>query len=184
VRLVCPVCGAEFGLEEASRSRDLLELARAAAEFGETWPPVEAYLERFRSPAGRLTVKRRLAALEELRDMWRRGRCRFRGKEIAVGRTVLQEALVQVGAREDLRGLSNHNYLKKVLAGLAEKEAARREATRETFRRLGRREPVPDWERELARLNQALLRERDPARREALQAEMRALLERKEHGNL
>jgi len=146
LKLTCPVCGAEIGLDQAGQAAELMALGRAAAAFGEDWDLVSEYLELFRArPGGPLLLKKRLRLAREVWGLWERGYFECDGREYRVSREAVREALRQMGNR-GLQGLKNHNYLKKILVSQAQEEdrAAERERRgREESLLAGRGRPAP-----------------------------------------
>lgn len=180
MKLRCPACGAEGSLEEFSQAADLLNLSKAAAAFGEDWPLGLEYLNCFRGQPGRaLQAKKLLRLARELWQMWGQGRFEFNRQWYRVGREEFREALRntcnQVG-----HGLTNHNYLKKVLLAAAEKTSQREERElreREEGLRTGMRTtgeaPVlqedPEWRATAVELSRAVRRARTPEAKAAAQ---------------
>jgi hypothetical protein len=127
VKLRCPACGAEISLDQAAQAADLLSMDKAAAAFGADWQLVGEYLDGFRSsPASPLALKKRLRLAREVWSMWESGKFAIGGAWYMVGREEFREAL-RVTCNQVGSGLSNHNYLKKVLVGAAEQTSQRQE---------------------------------------------------------
>jgi hypothetical protein len=146
VKLRCPACGAEFGLDEGTRAAELLELDRAALAFGLDWPLVAEYLDCFRFRRdGALALKKRLRLAREVWAMWSACRFDYGGESYRVRLEDLKEALAQMGNKE-LLGLKNHNYLKQILRAAAAMTLKRKEKERlawEERARGGAREGKP-----------------------------------------
>lgn len=134
MKLVCPACGAEIGLDQAGRAADLLALEKASQAFGGDWELVQEYLNCFRRRLqGTLQVSKRLRLAREVYEIWQGGQFQVDKEHYRVSREGLREGLRQMANRE-ITGLTNHNYLKKIL-----REAARAES-RDKERQLRDRE--------------------------------------------
>lgn len=181
MKLRCPACGAEGPLEEFSQAADLLNLSKAAAAFGEDWPLGLEYCNCFRGQKGKaLQAKKLLRLARELWQMWGPGRFEFSRQWYRVGREEFRDALRntcnQVG-----QGLTNHNYLKKVLLAAAEKTSRREEAAlrerEQGLRTAGLRSPGykpgpqddPEWRGKAVELSRVLRRARTPEAKQAAQ---------------
>ena len=145
VKLTCPVCGAEIGLDQAGQAAELMALGRAAAAYGEDWDLVSEYLDLFRArPGGPLLLKKRLRLAREVWELWG-GSLEFDGRSYRISREEVREGLRQVCNRAP-QALTNHNYLKKILVGLAQGEsrkAERERRGREESLLAGRGRPAP-----------------------------------------
>ncbi len=130
MKLRCPACGSEFDLDRAVKDRDMEELIRRAARFGEDWALISEYLDGFRVRRdGALSVKKRLRLVREIWEMWSTCRLKWGKEEYLIGRQEFREAMAQVCNRE-LLGLKNHNYLKQVLKAAARQTSIRLEGER------------------------------------------------------
>lgn len=135
-KLKCPLCAGEVTLEQLVQTADLEALGKAQAAFGDDWDLIREYLDCFRPQSGKaLAVKKLLRLAREVWEMWRPGRFEFNRAEFAVGREEFREAL-RTTCNQVRTGLTNHNYLKKVLLNAAEKTSQRQE--REFKEREGR----------------------------------------------
>lgn len=146
-KLKCPHCAGEVTLEQLIQTADLEALGKAQAAFGEDWELIREYLDCFRSAGGdarptkALAVKKLLRLTREVYEMWRPGRFEFNRQEYKVGREEFREAL-RLTCNQVSKGVTNHNYLKKVLLAAAEKTSQRQEREfreREEQRREGLR---------------------------------------------
>ena len=198
LRLRCPACGAEYRLDEATRATDLLALDRAAAAFGADWPLVKEYLDCFRSAGGdacltKVRAAKRLRLAREIWKMWEAGNFSIGGVWYRIGRPEFREAL-RATCNQVSPGLTNHNYLKKVLVAAAsmtsqreERELREREEglrATEGSRTTGCKpvqpgggEPEdPGYRAELARLGRAVRQAKGPEGREAAKAAMNVFI--------
>ncbi len=147
MKLRCPACGAESDLAQMTQAAELLALDRAAAAFGDDWPLVKEYLDAFRSPVrGALPLTKRLRLAREIWQMWQGGQCEFDGQVYQVDRPEFRAALITVVNQVKV-GLTNHNYLKKVLVGAARETSQRRERElKDREKGSGARDQGSGWE--------------------------------------
>jgi len=109
MKVKCPKCGAVFAAEAP---RDQVD------------PLVNEYLDLFRPrreskpPSG----EKRLRLLRELTGLFHRGAFVYYGREYPVSVDQVRAALREVCNREPV-GLVNHNYLKKVMISMVEKDS-------------------------------------------------------------
>ena len=201
MKLRCPFCGGEGELPQFTRAEELLALDRASTTFGEDWPLVREYLECFRPPSGQaLQVKKLLRLARDFWQMWHSCQFEVNRAWYAVGREEFREAL-RLTCNQVSYGLTNHNYLKKVLMAAARQTSQRREREfrkRETGLRtedwgrvsgLGAADLIPDpvdlgddpiWQKEFFRLGKEARRPGlSPEAREAAGAALRAHLAKK-----
>lgn len=184
-KLNCPACGTEITLEQLSQAADLLALHRAAAAFGADWGLVREYLDLFKGKRA-LKIAKLVRLAREVWEMWQAGRFAIGGGWYRIGREEFREAL-RTTCNQVSAGLTNHNYLKKVLVAAAEK-TSRREERELRAREDGLRSPGykpgppgegaeaddPEWTAEFIRLNQRLRQARTPAAKAAAKAELAA----------
>ncbi len=188
MKLRCPACGAEVALEAMTQAADLLALAKAQAAFAGDWPLVAEYLACFQAKRA-LKVAKQLRLAREVWQMWDTGKFCVGGIWYRIGREEFREAL-KTTCNQVAPGLTNHNYLKKVLVAAAEKTGRRLEAEqREKESRLqsGRRddplprgENLPDdpaWRAQGIELGKAVRRARTPEAKEAATQAYRAHME-------
>jgi len=192
MKLRCPACGAEYSLNEATQAADLLALDKAAAAFGDDWPLVAEYLACFQ---GKLVLKaaKQLRLAREVYQMWKTGNFSLGGVWYRIGREEFREAL-RTTCNQVASGLTNHNYLKKVLVAAAsmtsqreerelrEKEAGLRMAGRDACPTVppGEGEQDPAYRAEILRLGRALRQAKTPEAREEAKAAFEAFM--KERG--
>ena len=186
-KLRCPVCGAEIGLREAGQAAELQALDKAAAAFGTDWGLVKEYLDCFQGKRD-MKLAKRLRLAREVWEMWQAGRFAVGGVWYRIGREEFRKAL-RATCNQVSAGLTNHNYLKKVLVAAAEK-TSRREERKLRAREDGLRnspspqpspargegevEDDPEWTAEFIRLSRALRQARTPAAKERARAELEA----------
>jgi hypothetical protein len=190
MKLRCPACGAEIRLREAGQAAELQALDKAAAAFGADWPLVQEYLDCFQAKR-EMKVAKRLRLARELWEMWKDGRFAVGGAWYRIGREEFREAL-RATCNQVSPGLTNHNYLKKVLVAAASMTSRREERElrekEEGLRTTGWK-PVlpeegeempddPEWRAEFLRLNRAVGRARTPESKAAAKAALAAFEER------
>jgi hypothetical protein len=193
-KLKCPACGTEVTLEQLIQTADLERLGQAQAAFGENWDLVREYLDCFRPPSGKpLQVKKLLRLAREVWEMWRPGRFEYGRQEYGVGREEFREAL-RATCNQVERGLTNHNYLKKVLLAAAEKTSQRLERElreREESLRGAGCKPVPPeeglptapaWWARLTELGRAVRLAKTPEEKAEASKNYREHLEGGRHG--
>jgi hypothetical protein len=192
MKLRCPACGAEITLDQAGQAAELQALDKAAAAFGDDWPLVQEYLDCFSKEhrqdacATKMKVAKRLRLARELWEMWQAGRFAIGGIWYRIGREEFREAL-RTTCNQVLRGLTNHNYLKKVLVAAAEKTSQREERElREKeagLRSAGRdarptapEDEDPAYRAEILRLGRGIRQARTPEAKEVARAAMAAFM--------
>ena len=182
LKLLCPACGTEITLEQLGQAGDLLALHRAAGAFGADWGLVREYLDLFKGQRA-LKIAKLVRLAREVWEMWHTGRFAVGGAWYRIGREEFREAL-RATCNQVSAGLTNHNYLKKVLIAAAEKTSRREERElrerEEGLRTTGEGAcPTvppddPEWTAEFIRLNQRLRQARTPAAKAAAKAELAA----------
>lgn len=139
MKLTCPSCGATNSLEAAVSDKAARQVA---ALFGRLPPEVAAvvpeYLALFRPAKTGLRWSRVATVLEELVPMVVGG-FRTGGRTCKAPAAYWREAIQQVANRDLTRPLANHNYLKRVVAGLTEQHAAEAEVQHHQAMREGHR---------------------------------------------
>jgi hypothetical protein len=192
MKLRCPACGAEATLEQMTQAADLLALDKAQAAFGGDWPLVKEYLDCFSKEhrqdacATKMKVAKRLRLARELWTMWEAGRFAVGGAWYRIGREEFREAL-RTTCNQVAAGLTNHNYLKKVLVAAAEKTSQREERElreKEASLRTTGCKPVlpeegdkdPAYRAELTRLGRLVRQARTPEAQAAAKAAMTAII--------
>lgn len=192
LKLRCPACGAEFRLDEGTQAADLLALDQAAAAFGTDWDLFKEYLDCFQGQR-KMKAGKRLRLARELWAMWEAGNFSIGGAWYRIGRPEFREALRATCNQVSATGLTNHNYLKKVLVAAAEKTSRREERElrekEEGLRMaggdarptvpLGEKGKDPAWRAELTRLGQAVRRAKTPEARAEAKAACETFLKKK-----
>jgi hypothetical protein len=192
-KFICPACGTEVTLEQLSQAADVLALHRAAAVFGDDWPLIREYLDLFKGKRA-LKITKLVRLAREVWKMWQAGGFEQGRAFYRVGREEFRTAL-KATCNQASPGLTNHNYLCKVLMAAAEKTSQRRErelrekekglrtiglrTAGETLAPLDACATVPqdsEWTTEFIRLNQVLRQARNPEAKAAAKAALDAHL--------
>jgi len=142
-RLTCPYCDRTFDLDQVEAADLFRERNDLAAKLGKAWWIANEYVDCFRRQrAGRISLKKRARILREVVKLWESGVFEFDGKRYRAGQGAILAGF-QAVCNRDMTGLENHNYLKRVLMGGAERLSAegltaREEQDREQTRLFGR----------------------------------------------
>jgi hypothetical protein len=129
----CPACRTVIDLEDALLDQDLIAIGKLRTAFGANDYLVWAYIELF----GVLPlVKRRKKTLKLLTDMKRlfdSGGFEYDRRRYEISAKGIAEGLNTVVTHYFTEHIENHNYLKKVLIGIAgrETQGASRQAERD-----------------------------------------------------
>ena len=185
MQLTCPACGAKHSLEAAINDKAARQVM---VLFGRLPPSVAAvmpeYLALFRPAKTGLRWSRVVTVLDELVPMIEQG-FKVAGARCRPAADHWRQAIHDVAQRDLVRPLANHNYLRRVVAGLAEQGAASAETAHHQALQAGQRprrkepEPAPKGSRTeqaiaavIHRFASGLI---DEAQRDADIAEIRSL---------
>ena len=135
MKITCPYCDNKFSFEEAVRVKISRDLGETLQKFGNhkflAWEYAGAFAtKRF----GPISAAKRLRILTELFRLWESGIFQIDGKRYKIDRAGIVAGMTTVCNLEKY-GLSNHNYLKKVLLDKAERVSAEGLTAREETRR-------------------------------------------------
>ncbi len=134
----CPRCGYAIDPYECRGDADLLAIIKLMPVFGKNASAVWAYAEQFNlRPLSKRTKKLRLL-LEEMAGLFQAGRFTYQKAVYEISPDGIATALAVVAKRNFETPLDSHNYLKKCMIPIAERE--REESSRRTERDLQRRE--------------------------------------------
>lgn len=118
----CPHCRLDFDLEHVLADNDVVAAIKLMSSFGRHSNLVWAYLELFGiGPLLHKTKKLRVL-LEEMRALYEGESFTFQKRKHRISKAGIAEALSTVVHRNFTSRLSNHNYLKQVMIGIAEQE--------------------------------------------------------------
>jgi len=118
----CPHCGKTYDLDEARANVDLVSIITMADTFGRESSLVWAYVELFSVTPLRRHLAKIRRILTEVKSLFDAGTFRFQGKTFSISRAGIVEALNHAVHKYWPTMPTNHNYLKTVMVGIAEKE--------------------------------------------------------------
>ncbi|HOL44532.1 MAG TPA: hypothetical protein PK659_09790 [Methanothrix sp.] len=134
----CPHCGREIDLIEIAEEENL----RAIIELRDAFHPhshlVWAYAELFGVTPFKSKARKLRAILEEMKRLFESESFTYNKTTYRISKAGIAEALSVVVKRHFSDRLENHNYLKKVMISIAEREA--REGSRLAEAELRRKE--------------------------------------------
>ena len=117
-KITCPWCEKSFDLDLLESADLWRERSDLAARLGaQAWKLVNEYADSFRSSRdARITLKRRIAILNDLASFWKGCVFEYDGKRYRTDQRSILDALQAVCSAVKT-GSTNHNYLKRVLMG-------------------------------------------------------------------
>lgn len=119
----CPHCGAKIDLAEVMADADFRAIMETIPLFGPHWNLVWAYLELFGVFSVAARRKKIRVLVDEMKVLFQKETFSFKKKTYQVSRAGIADALNTTVHKHFETTLSNHNYLKMVLLGIAEQEA-------------------------------------------------------------
>jgi len=125
---------------DIQEENDLIAIIKMQQTFGKSSNAVWAYLELFGISPLRAKRKKLRLLLEEMKGLFDSGSFKFQKKIYRISQEGIAEALSVVAHRNFPDYLENHNYLKKVMIGIAERES--QEAGRGAEQELRRKEEL------------------------------------------
>jgi len=138
MKLQCPRCRTEFDLAHVAANQDLRAVLQIIPRFGDHARLAMEYVELLVGYPLYGSLRRARRLFEEVLTIYNGGRFDLRRRSFVISRDGVAAALKTV-LEADIEGrLTNHNYLKKVMAGRA--IAEERERSRQEERDLRRRE--------------------------------------------
>uniref|UniRef100_A0A6M3ISK8 Uncharacterized protein n=1 Tax=viral metagenome TaxID=1070528 RepID=A0A6M3ISK8_9ZZZZ len=133
----CPKCGERFGLQEGQAEGEWAEIISLLPIFGNHGKIVFEYVELFGVVPLRGRGKKILRLLKEVAKLFGSEKFDFQKREYRISKVGIMEALQVVCNKQFSSKLENHNYLKKVMMGIAEHEQKeRRDRADKDLRRL------------------------------------------------
>lgn len=142
MKTTCPQCGHIFETAKARRE-PVARLNDVYAGFGLEEATVREYIDCFRvSRESANSIPKEMRLLKELIAMWAVESFFFRGRNWNTTREKIRDAMLAACNRQ-LIGLSNHNYIKKILYTWAQAEGSREERERHEAATKGERRPAP-----------------------------------------
>jgi len=122
MKFPCPYCRKELDLMELNLEQDLNAIMRTMSTFGAHGHLVMAYCYLFGVTPYRIKAKKYRLLLEEMKRLFDAEAFSFEKRKYNISRQGIAEALDIVVKREFTSTLHNHNYLKQVMIGIAERE--------------------------------------------------------------
>lgn len=119
----CPHCGQECDFLEVKADENLAAIIRMQQVFGAEAYLVWAYAELFGIVPFRAKARKLRVIMEEMKRLFESGEFTYNKKSYRISRKGIAEALAVVVKRHFSERLSNHNYLKKVMIPITEREA-------------------------------------------------------------
>ncbi|MFQ5901490.1 MAG: hypothetical protein ACE5IH_08040 [Thermodesulfobacteriota bacterium] len=121
MKVKCPTCWFAFDIWEAIREEALLEAVKMQSTFGQHSRLVLEYTELFNAvrPIKALKLHR---ILSEVKSLWVSGKFSLQKRTYRISQAGIVEALKIMCNKHFESPLQNHNYLKKIMIGIAEKE--------------------------------------------------------------
>jgi len=129
-RITCPRCNGEFGIEDIIHGEDVRACLRMiASDYGRHGDLVLAYCFLLEPSPGR-RIKKFRVLLKEMKALFEAEEFAFQKKRYRISEAGIVEALSTTTHRHFTTRLENHNYLKKIMIGIAawEEQAAGRQA--------------------------------------------------------
>ena len=127
----CPYCAKEFDPREAMTDAEWRDIIALLPGFGVHSRLAFEYCERFGVTPLRIRTRKLLRLLREVSALFQSERFSFQKRTYAISRPGIVEALKVVCNKHFEQPLENHNYLKKVMIGIAEREAKEQGLRRE-----------------------------------------------------
>ncbi len=134
----CPHCGRKLNLLELQLDEDLSAIIAAQEVFGRHRRLVWSYLEIFGIHPLHARAKKIRVLLDQMKNVYQREGFDYKKVKYRISQAGIAEALNIMISRHFPEPLSDHNYLKKVMISIAEREA--RGESREAERDMRRRE--------------------------------------------
>jgi hypothetical protein len=145
----CPHCSRECDYLEIRLEEDLLAIIKMQAVFGKHAHLVWAYTELFGIRPMRSRAKKIRVLQEEMKNLFQAEALTYNRRTYKISTQGIAEALNIIVHRHFDDPLENHNYLKKIMITIAEREA--REVGRSVERGLKSREETQRAGRERQR---------------------------------
>jgi hypothetical protein len=119
----CPLCGEKFNPVDAMLDAEWLEiLSEVLPTFGAHAKPAFEYVEKFGVNPLRMKSKKILRLLKEVSKLFTSGRYSYHKKTYFISKAGVVEAFGIVNNKHFDNPIENHNYLKKVMIGISDRE--------------------------------------------------------------
>lgn len=118
----CPWCRKEIDYMELTHDSDLFAIIKMLNTFGKHSNLVAAYTELFGLKPLKSKTKKWRVLLEEMKRLFDSESFSFQKRAYRISQAGMVEALGIVVHRNFADGLDSHNYLKKIMIGIVERE--------------------------------------------------------------
>ncbi len=123
MRFTCPNCNKEFDFMDIQISKDLQYVIAALPSFGTRYSHlVMGYAQLFGVTPMHLKAKKLRLIIEEMKKLFDAQSFTWQKKTYAISHAGIAEALDICIKKNFSEHLENHNYLKKVMVGISERE--------------------------------------------------------------
>ena len=127
----CPECGKEVNWLEAVMDDELMQIIKLQPEFDGYGKLAFEYVELFGVSPLKLKSKKILRLLKEVLKLFKDGQFEYQKKGYRISRAGVAEAMKVCCNKHFQTPLEDHNYLKKVMISISEKEATERSKAEE-----------------------------------------------------
>jgi hypothetical protein len=138
MKVNCPYCRKEINFMEMQGDKDLIAINMMSAGFGKHAHLVWAYVELFSVTPMRGKIKKIRVILEEMKGLFDSQAFKYQKRKYEISQAGISEALNVVVHRHFETPLDSHNYLKKIMIGISEREG--RESGKQAERGLRKKE--------------------------------------------
>ena len=119
----CPVCGGDFHVADAMMDAEWREILTVVVPvFGPHARLVFEYVEKFGTNPIRMKSRKILRLMSEVSKLFSSGRFSYRKRAYSISQKGAPASLSVVNNKNFESPLENHNYLKKVMIQVAERE--------------------------------------------------------------
>ena len=118
----CPCCRKEYDMEEILMDADLIACIKMLPSFGPHANVVAAYTELFGITPLKTRRRKWRLLLEEMKRLFAAESFEFNRRAFRISQAGIAEALNVVVKKNFTDRLENHNYLKKVMVAISERE--------------------------------------------------------------
>ena len=127
----CPKCNTKFDYREAIIDEDWQSIKTLLPVFGTHGKLVFEYVEKFGIKPLAIKSSKVLRLLRQMGKLFETESFEWRKSNKSISKSGIVEALEIVSNKNFDTSLENHNYLKKVMVGIAEREAKEKSARAE-----------------------------------------------------
>jgi hypothetical protein len=123
MKINCPYCRKEIDFMEVQSDKDIIAIIMMSAGFGKHTHLVWAYVELFGVTPMRGKTKKIRLILEEMKGLFDSQAFKYQKRKYEISHAGISEALNVVVHHHFETHLDSHNYLKKIMIGISEREA-------------------------------------------------------------